>query len=1014
MPDVSSQEVLRATLPSETTEAVDHRVFLCHNNSDKPIVREIAEQIESEYGLANFLDVYSIPAGATFRPFIESELNVCTCCAIFLGGNGWGPTHLWEAELAVARYKADPKFKLIPVMLPGVLDSDIARLASGSVFRALNYVDFRGSRLEPDSIRKLHLALTGLNDGQISRRGLTPFILHRDTKLWHQRQRKDRSLLYSGAKLLAAQKLLETAAGLLDAGEVAAFVQAGFEAQRRFWRNVFTASSIAALALIIAGGVAFYQWRLAESRHLVAVSRGLALEADSARGVTQQLLIAANAVNVTSTATARAKLLAKLDQWRNLVATSQLRNFEFTAAEYRTETRSLLLGTSDGTIVEVPLKFNDDNAASGAAFLEAKPLLQTRGEGEVRAMVMVSGGSVLIGFQSGRVEMLGPDGRHREVRPAPHPVLTNVGAMKDQGVRSLAVSPTGDQIAMGDGRGVMEVRDYPSFALSFPAIDLSDQLRVNAVTFLGVDKIVAGTGSGYVNVFDARSGTPIAKIPKQGSEVFNVADIGDTDRFVEVTDEGLVRTMKVDAQQQAILSDPMGFLFQLPPMIVNTKIQMAGGAIAVGYPDGVMEVRDNSGSPLLDRMQPHSDQVGAFVFVPGTRLLVSAGRDGVLALWRLDGHGSGARPVSHFSHGSVDTLAVDKSGKIFAVSKGDDSASVWEFASTGWVQLLDLLDLRRKLTGELIEMSDRQPDDEGFVDVTSQPVENVVIAADAQLALWSTFDGMVFSSKLSSEAVAKQNLKAGTRIADLALSANGQLAAALQDSRTVVIFAPGSSIETAKREIKLNFDARSIGLSADAEKLAVGGTDGAVRFYDLQRASKKPLTNSLISSEIASVTFTPEDKSLVIQGATAGKDSRSLAIAETSLQNVRYLPMPDAMAGGPTSIAISRDGNTLAAADVGGNVLLWDLKERKSIGVSSLDGSQISALAFNLSNDVVATVSTGDNIVEFATAPSALTKRVCDLAGRDLDDTEWSDLETDLDYRHICRDDVALSTGTVR
>jgi hypothetical protein len=64
MPDVSSQEVLRATLPSETTEAVDHRVFLCHNNSDKPIVREIAEQIESEYGLANFLDVYSIPAGA--------------------------------------------------------------------------------------------------------------------------------------------------------------------------------------------------------------------------------------------------------------------------------------------------------------------------------------------------------------------------------------------------------------------------------------------------------------------------------------------------------------------------------------------------------------------------------------------------------------------------------------------------------------------------------------------------------------------------------------------------------------------------------------------------------------------------------------------------------------------------------------------------------------------------------------------------------------------------------------
>lgn len=140
------------------------------------------------------------------------------------------------------------------------------------------------------------------------------------------------------------------------------------------------------------------------------------------------------------------------------------------------------------------------------------------------------------------------------------------------------------------------------------------------------------------------------------------------------------------------------------------------------------------------------------------------------------------------------------------------------------------------------------------------------------------------------------------------------------------------------------------------------------------------------------------------RGATVGKDPRTLATISTSdLADIHYLPMPDVLVGATTSLVISRDGKLLAAPDAGGNVLLWDLTERKSIGTSFLDGSAISALALDRDGAVIAAVSTGDNIVKLATSSVVLIKRACRLASKDLGEAERADLETGLAYNPICR-----------
>jgi hypothetical protein len=74
------------------------QVFLCHNSLDKPVIKELADRLQLDFGVAHFPDAFAIPTGEAFRPWIAQALRESSGCTIFLGAHGWGPTHLWEAE----------------------------------------------------------------------------------------------------------------------------------------------------------------------------------------------------------------------------------------------------------------------------------------------------------------------------------------------------------------------------------------------------------------------------------------------------------------------------------------------------------------------------------------------------------------------------------------------------------------------------------------------------------------------------------------------------------------------------------------------------------------------------------------------------------------------------------------------------------------------------------------------------------------------------------------------------
>lgn len=473
------------------------RVFLSHNRLDRERIRDIAEALELEYGVPHFLDENAISAGDEFMRVIRDALETSTACAIFLGASGWGPTHLVETEMALARYRRDPEFRLIPILLPGARAEDMARLGQGTLFRDLNRIDAAADDAAT-VVRKLAEAVAGQRpDGERGPARLTPYLIRRDAGRWLASGRKDRSLLYRGAELVEAERIAANSPDVVAAEQVLPFLTAAAQAQRMRFRATI---AIAAAVVIVIGGIAAYAWR----QQTLAESRQAAAEAQITPFRDRGLLLALEAERIAPTSEARGAQMALLGAMPHIDRFLHGHTAGVRAVTFSDDGKQVAAGAEDGRILIWEWRAN------------AEPRVLQAGGASVRSLVFAHGGTLIAGDAAGTLHVIDLTGRVVALKIAKQPIA------------ALAVS--GTLLAAADESGRVTLVDLV-LQRSTSAVD-SGIADLRSVDFdPGAQRIAIGGENGRFALIEVATSRMAEPPPRSRSDITTM-------HLVRFVDEG--------------------------------------------------------------------------------------------------------------------------------------------------------------------------------------------------------------------------------------------------------------------------------------------------------------------------------------------------------------------------------------------------------------------------------------------------------------------------------------------
>ncbi|MDR3636748.1 MAG: serine/threonine protein kinase [Isosphaeraceae bacterium] len=190
---------------------------------------------------------------------------------------------------------------------------------------------------------------------------------------------------------------------------------------------------------------------------------------------------------------------------------------------------------------------------------------------------------------------------------------------------------------------------------------------------------------------------------------------------------------------------------------------------------------------------------------------------------------------------------------------------------------------------------------------------------------------------------------------------------ALRDETDAPLVGPAGGVDT-------------IALAPDGRTLAAGDRTGGVTFWEMathQRLGsippRSPANPDGHPSRITALLYTPDGRTLITGGwgspirlwdARAGKPTPLGTLPAHSLGS----PAVDASEGEKPAIAtsclaLSPDGNLLAAGATDGTATLWDLSARSQLAVERFTGWNVNALAFSPDGQILAAAQ-GDGPIE--------------------------------------------------
>ena len=952
-------------------------VFLCHNSDDKAFIRAIADALELEFGTKFFLDVFAIPTGEQFIPWIEKALEGCAVCAIFLGKNGWGPTHLWEAELALARYRREPKLRIIPVALPGIDLEQAAKLGSGKLFQEVNWADFTKGPDDKESLDKLEAALSGRQTlGYRGPARLTPYQIRRDAERWKKARYEDPSILYGGQQLVEAERMARDNPDAMVLAETLPFLSASRERQSRRWKRLAFAAGTAVFLLATATIVAVMNYLTAEERRMASVSRQLAIAARDAAGANRVMLIAARAVLEDGTPEANGALLEQLQDFRFLRRIVHFGRYVEAIAQGR-----------DGDFI-----VSSNSAIAALSIGDTSPRRMEGGLAASVTAIVESEDATWLGFEDGRVDVIA-QGTRRTLLLASSVVPTG----RDRRVLSLAHDASKKLLAVGTGAGRVALVRLPDGAVVHDDEEGAG-VRINSLSFDPTrPRLAIGTSEGMIELLDTQTRQIDLRYPRIGG---GVLALGYTEEGSLAVVGGEGRMFYFDRRNSELESPTTG---DAVPLATAAAVDRATGRIAVGDSSGVIRLFDvvSGRGTGAEPLRGHSDTVTAIAFGKGRDDLVSASSNGTVAVWDLSGKQGPSEELPQ-SNPSPTMIRSDGTGALIGVAAGEGRVS--RLNGQEWAPLLDLVTKTGEAGDQAVFFPKAKPNADGFVDIVAS-VPGVTLSDDASRIAWTTSGGAVLtaaSAGLSGRPTVV--MPPGNEAPqDIVLSGDGKMLGIIQSGGKRVSLL---TIEPVSEKTSLTppAPARSLALSRDGSVLLIGMTDGKLIQYPAA-AGESPLGDPwhVHNSEVAGAAYTSDGRLIVSYGSGGGGSDRALSISNAfGPPDPRRLQARQA-AGSVSALAVGAKGD-IAVGDHDGQVLRWSISEARNgyAGRLTAGMSYVTAVLFDDARRRLVTASGDGKLLSWPLDHARWIALACAKANRDWRPEEWRELLPDDPFTASC------------